>query len=78
MVELYHQWVFDVLGLKAEQEASGADDFGGHVMDAVVEIRKKVREKKDFATSDLIRDELKKINIIIKDTKDGAVWEHEK
>ncbi len=78
LVELYHQWVFDVLGLKAEQEASGADDFGGHVMDAVVEIRKKVREKKDFATSDLIRDELKKINIIIKDTKDGAVWEHEK
>ena len=46
--------------------------------EAVLAIRKEVRAKKDFTTADLIRDELKKINIIIKDTKDGVVWEQEK
>ena len=34
--------------------------------------------KKDFATSDLIRDELKAINIQLQDSKEGTTWTHEK
>ncbi|MGQ9805573.1 MAG: cysteine--tRNA ligase [Chlorobiales bacterium] len=44
------------------------------VMKLVLDIRKDVRAKKDFATSDLIRDRLKEAGIEVKDTKDGAIW----
>ena len=76
LVALYEEWILNVLGLKIETP-SQSGEFGSQVMQAVLEIRKQVRAKKDFATSDLIRDELKKANIIIKDTKDGTTWEHE-
>ena len=76
--KLYHSFIFDVLGLKEESAGGNKDELAASLMNAILEIRKEVRAKKDFTASDLIRDELKKINIVIKDTKDGAVWEQEK
>jgi cysteinyl-tRNA synthetase len=35
---------------------------------------KQSKSMKDFATSDKIRDELAKIGIGVKDTKEGATW----
>ncbi len=73
--KLYSDFIFDIMGLKEENnlpDASGSDD---KLMGAVLAIRREVRAKKDFSTSDLIRDELKKINIVIRDTKDGVVLE---
>ncbi|MCC6690054.1 MAG: cysteine--tRNA ligase [Bacteroidia bacterium] len=75
--KLYHNFVFSVMGLKEETTAKNNDELAEGLMNAILAIRKEVRSKKDFTTSDLIRDELKKINIIVKDTKDGAVWEQE-
>lgn len=75
--KLYHDFLFGVLGLKQESSFQNNDELATNLMNAVLAIRKEVRAKKDFTTSDLIRDELKKINIIIKDTKDGVVWEKE-
>ena len=43
-------------------------------MEVILEIRKDVKAKKDFAASDKLRDDLNKVNITIKDTKDGATW----
>jgi cysteinyl-tRNA synthetase len=76
--KIYHDLVFGVLGLKQEDAAGNDDELATNLMNAVLAIRKEVRTRKDFGTSDLIRDELKKINIIIKDTKDGVVWKKEK
>lgn len=44
------------------------------VVELVLDIRQASRAKKDFATSDLIRDRLKAAGIEVKDTKDGTVW----
>jgi cysteinyl-tRNA synthetase len=44
------------------------------VMSLVLDLRKEVRAKKDFATSDLIRDRLKDAGIEVKDTKSGSEW----
>ena len=48
------------------------------VMDALVnmvlEERKIAKANKDWAKSDKIRDDLKAIGILIKDTKDGIEW----
>ena len=77
----YFEFVFNVLGLKFDDPlASNSDNdaLGAKLMDVILEIRKEVRAKKDFITSDFIRDQLKKVNITIKDTKDGPVWESQK
>ncbi len=74
--KLYQAFLYDVLGLKEEKSLGGSNELAADLMNLVLNIRKEIRSKKDFTTSDLIRDELKKINIVIKDTKDGAVWEH--
>ena len=67
-------FVSDILGLLEENAASGSDAIGG-LMNLILEWRQQVKAAKDFATSDRIRDELKKIGITIKDTKEGASWE---
>jgi cysteinyl-tRNA synthetase len=46
-------------------------------MDIIIGLRQDARDKKDFGTSDKIRDELKKAGVLIKDRKDGVEWERE-
>jgi cysteinyl-tRNA synthetase len=45
-----------------------------HLMNLVIEIRKDSREKKDFATSDKIRDYLNQAGIELRDGKEGTSW----
>ena len=47
------------------------------VMEVLVELRASLREKKDFESADLIRDHLKKIGIVFKDSQEGTTWEIE-
>jgi len=70
--ELMTAFIFDVMGLAFEDEKD--DGSLGAVMNIVLDIRKESKARKDFATSDKIRDELARINIKIKDEKDGASW----
>ncbi len=72
--KIMHCFVFDILGLKAESSNSCLDKALQGVMEVILDIRKDVKAKKDFAASDKLRDELKKLKITIKDTKDGAIW----
>jgi cysteinyl-tRNA synthetase len=60
-----------ILALKAD---NGTDDgkLSG-VMQLLIDIRKEAREKKDFATSDKIRNQLAGYGISLKDEKDGSV-----
>ena len=44
------------------------------IMDILLKWRAEARKNKDFATADTIRDTLKKIGVIIEDTKEGARW----
>ncbi len=44
------------------------------LMDNLLKWRSEARKSKDFVTADLIRDNLRKIGIIIEDTKEGARW----
>lgn len=72
--KIMHDFAFDVMGLKSENPNSSSDKALQGVMEVILDIRKDVKEKKDFAASDKLRDDLNKLNIIIKDTKDGATW----
>ena len=74
--ELIHTMVFDILGLKSEEAASGesTETIEG-LMDLLLELRKAARSNKDWATSDMIRDKLADMGIIVRDGKDGVSWE---
>jgi cysteinyl-tRNA synthetase len=43
-------------------------------MEVILNMRKEIKARKDFAASDRLRNDLSKFNITIKDTKDGAIW----
>lgn len=64
-------YVEDILGLRGRQD-EGGDKLAG-VMDLLLELRREVRERKDYATSDRIRDALGKVGITVKDGKSGQV-----
>lgn len=68
------EFTFDILGLKEEISDDNSKLIEG-LMNTLLEIRQQARKNKDFETSDKIRDELSKINIRIKDSKDGSSWE---
>ena len=42
---------------------------------SLIEARNAARKAKDFAESDRIRDELAKMGVVLKDSKDGTTWE---
>jgi cysteinyl-tRNA synthetase len=72
--KLMHSFTFDVLGLKSESSNTSKDKALEGVMQIVLNVRKDIKDKKDFAAADKLRDDLKNFHITIKDTKDGAVW----
>ena len=64
-------YVEDILGLKTETLAEGEKLNG--VLQVLIDLRKQAREKKDWATSDKIRNKLAEIGIILKDEKNGEM-----
>ena len=73
--EVFHLFAFDIMGLKEEDgNHSGREAAYGKVVDMLLEQRMKAKANKDWATSDLIRNELTKLGFEIKDTKDGFTW----
>ena len=72
--ELMHSFVFEILGLIDEtKNITGSDVIEG-LMGLILDIRKTAREKKDWDTSDKIRDQLKTSGVEVKDTKAGVEW----
>lgn len=63
----------DILGMKNEQ-ADNSMQIVDSLMQVILSLRKEARANKDWAKSDMIRDELAKAGIVIKDGKEGASW----
>jgi len=75
--KLYKAFINEILGLLHENNSKNNDDQLDNVMNVVLNLRSKAKENKDWTTADLIRDELKKLNITIKDSKDASTWDYE-
>jgi cysteinyl-tRNA synthetase len=73
---LYNSMLFDVLGLRREQEAAGSNEALDGVVKVLLSMRADAKASKNFALSDKIRDQLAAVGITIKDTKEGSTWEH--
>jgi cysteinyl-tRNA synthetase len=74
MKKLFSDFVTDILGLISAKE-SGGNDLTEEVMELVLKLRGNAKKNKDFSTADLIRDELDKAGIQIKDSREGSSWE---
>lgn len=74
--KIFNVFVFEILGLKSEKDNDQTELIDG-LMQMILSVRQNAKNNKDYATSDKIRDELLKLNIKVKDTKDGAEWQFE-
>lgn len=69
-------FIEDIFGLKSVTETDNAKLKG--IMELLIAIRKEAKSRKDFATSDTIRNELAKLGILVKDEKGGEMsWSFE-
>ena len=64
-------FIEDILGLESFTGADNEKLQG--LMQLLIDIRKEARSKKDFATSDRIRNQLQQLGILLKDEKDGSI-----
>jgi len=64
-------FIEDILGIKIEAGANREQLKG--VVELLIEIRKDSKARKDFATSDKIRNQLADMGIQLKDEKDGSI-----
>lgn len=74
--ELFDTFFFEILGMKQAGSGESTAHFEAFskAMDLLLDIRQNAKATKDWATSDKIRDELKKIGFEIMDGKDGSSW----
>ena len=63
--------------MKAPEEEKLDSELEQFVLSKIEE-RKEAKKAKDFAKADAIREELLSHSVVIKDTRDGVVWEVKK
>ena len=75
--DLFKTFLIDILGIRmdiVEGGGAGALEPFEKAVDLLLEIRRDAKQKKDWATSDLIRNRLEEAGFDVKDTKDGFEW----
>lgn len=75
MRKLYSSYVFDVLGLLPHEKEESQNDLTHELVESILRIRQRAKERKDWSTADEVRNALQDLGIMIKDRKDGADWE---
>lgn len=71
MKKYFTDYLENILGLKGE--SAGDDQKLSGVVDLLIDIRRDARTRKDYATSDKIRNQLLQLGIVLKDEKDGGI-----
>jgi cysteinyl-tRNA synthetase len=70
----FRVFLHDIFGLLDETQTGGDAELTEGLMQLILELRKKARDQKDWATSDQIRDRLAALEVQVKDGKEGANW----
>lgn len=75
--KMFNTFIFDILGLKSESESKKDQKLTADLMKIIIDLRQEAKGRKDFSTSDRIRNDLKNAGVILRDKKDGVDWELE-
>lgn len=65
-----------VFGLQLEKIQEGQAEATPFI-DLLIKVRKGLRDEKQWALSDLVRDQLKELGVVLEDNKDGTSWKWE-
>jgi cysteinyl-tRNA synthetase len=71
---VFNFFMFDILGLKTEQENSQILESYKKAVDLLLNLRLEAKQSKNWELSDKIRNELSAFGFEIKDTKEGFEW----
>lgn len=73
--ETFRIFLFDIMGIREEVGVSEEGNEAYYkAVDLLLDVRKEAKARKDWTTSDYIRDRLSEIGFEIKDTKQGVEW----
>ena len=63
-------------GARAEQDGEGGESGIGtdRLIQLLLDVRAEVRAAKLYQVSDMIRDRLGELGVVVEDTRDGARW----
>ena len=67
----FKNYLENILGLKSEMQQDDGKLNG--VLQLLIDMRRDAKSRKDYATSDTIRNQLTRLGILLKDEKDGGV-----
>lgn len=69
------QGAMGVLGFTFEESAMpGNDALTPQLIELLIQVREAARERRDFKTGDVIRDEMKSLGVVLEDTAGGTRW----
>lgn len=71
LTDTFKTYLVDIMGMQPLQVAQ--NNTLDTVLTVLIEIRKDAKKRKDFATSDQIRNQLAAAGVLLKDEKDGSV-----
>jgi cysteinyl-tRNA synthetase len=72
--KVYNDLIFNVLGLQDDSTSDNGHATLDGLMHLIIDIRQNARVTKDWTTSDKIRDTLKEVGIVLRDSNDGTDW----
>jgi len=70
----FHTFLYEIFGLLDEDTSAEGNGVVDGLMNLIIQLRQEARVKKDWGTSDTIRDTLKDLQIQLKDGKEGTSW----
>ena len=72
---IFDVFVFEILGLKNQNSSDEKQEVTEGLVQMILDMRLEARRNKDWAASDLLRDKLKSLGVLVKDSKEGSTWE---
>lgn len=77
---LMDTFLVNILGIRVDADGASGDTLQPYrdAVDLLLQIRAEAKARKDWATSDLIRNRMAEIGFSVKDTKDGVEWSVDK
>lgn len=74
LTSIFEDFLISILGLTDESAEAGNSEILNGVIKMLLDVRSNAKQNRDFAVSDSIRDQLNRLGVTIKDTKEGTEW----
>jgi cysteinyl-tRNA synthetase len=71
----FRLFYYEVLGITPEAQSNQGAEVTNQLMDLILEVRQDAKTNKNWGVADMIRNKLTEAGIVVKDTKEGAIWE---